>query len=112
MKITLRKTVECTFDTTVERKRIANAFKDQKDVQDKLYKLMDLVEREKWEEAYEELHGEWWDGRDTRQECPRLEFVGMLKHDSHFFDIWATYLDLILNMRDYPDVYKIVSKTV
>ena len=108
MEITLQKTVTITFDTAIERERIAKAFKDRKDIRVKLDKLMDLIEQEKWTDAMKELEGEWWNGRDEKQECPRLEYVGLIHHLSPHFSNWMSYSDLVVYMCDHPSVYKII----
>lgn len=110
MKMTIQKTVLLQFDTDVERTRINNVFKSKGDkkTKDYLLKLMDLIEGQKWDEALQELQGEWWDGRDEKRECPRLEFVGMLHHNSPFFDKWISYTDLVLSMVNHPKNYKVV----
>jgi len=108
MKMTIQKTSEFTIDTAKERKRINNAFVDRPLTQKKLLKLMDLVEQEKWKHALKELESKWWLGRDKDQECPRLEFVGLLKSEGT--NHWDSYIDLILRMNACPDVYKVMKK--
>ena len=110
MKITIEKTAQITIDTSVERKRINKAFKDDKITRQKLHELMDLIENEQWEKAGQELEGSWWQGRDEKLECPRLEFVGMIHSDSPFFSSWITYEDLIANFYNYPKNYKVILK--
>ena len=110
MKITLQKTGTMTFDTAIERKRISKAFKDRKDIKEKLNKLMDLIEQEKWTEALKELKSKWWQEHDDKDECPRLEYIGMIHHNSPFFNNRFTYIELVINMCDHPENYKIISK--
>ena len=111
MKMTIEKSFEFTIDTGKERQRIEECFnvKGKKTTYKKLLKLMDLVEAEKWEEAEAELDGEWWNGRDRDQECPRAEFIGMLDTDG-LDGSWDTYANLIWRMVRHPDVYKVVKK--
>ena len=109
MKMTIEKAFTFTVDTAKERKRIKGGFTHNKAAQKKLLKLMDLVEAEKWEAAYEFLESKWWQGRDKEYECPRLEFLGMLD-SAGLDDAWATYGDLIWRMSHHPDTYKVVRK--
>jgi len=109
MKITIQKTSIFTFNTQEERKRINECFKDKPLMHKKLLKLMDLIEAEKWVEASNELESKWWMGRDKEQECPRLEFIGMLEADGDI-DTWTTYDNLIWNMVNYPETYKLIEK--
>lgn len=111
MKITIEKTAQLTIDTALERKRINKAFKDDKETRQHLHELMDLVENYEWEKACKQLEGKWWQGRDEKQECPRLEFVGMIVTDSPFFSSWMTYIDLIANFQHYPKNYKVIKTT-
>ena len=76
-----------------------------KTTQKKLLKLMDLVEKQKWDEAEAELNSKWWRGRDKNLECPRLEFVGLL--NSEGADNWDSYINLIWKMNNNPDVYTV-----
>ena len=114
MKMTIEKTAQLTIDTQAERERIKKCFRNDKETRDHLNAFMDLVEACKWEEALKELDGDWWQGRDGRQECPRLEFIGMVckrdKSPSAFFDPWMTYIDLVVNMYEYPKNYKITKE--
>jgi len=107
MKITIQKSSTFTIDTAKERKRINKYFKDKKMMQKKLLKLMDLVEAEKWVEAGKELDGKYWSGIDKEQECPRLEFIGILDASGDI-DPWATYINVIFNMVNYPKTYKVI----
>ena len=109
MKFKFEKHAELIIDTSIERRRIDKAFSKKKDqeIKIKLHELMDLVENCKWAEALKTIESEWWQGRDKEMECPRLEFIGLIKHTSWFFDNHMDYIDLILNMNDYPDVYKV-----
>jgi len=109
MKMTIEKAFTFTIDTGKERKRIEECFKDRKMMKKKLLKLMDLVEAEKWEAAYKELEGKYWNGYDAEQECPRVEFIGMLDADG-LDDPWDTYTSLIWRMVKHPDIYKVVKK--
>ena len=110
MKMIIQKTSEFTIDTAKERRRINEAFKDRKEIRDKLLQLMDLVEAEKWEEAERTLNDEWWDGRDEDQECPRLEFVGLLDAKGFGVNNWDSYANLIWRMQKYPEVYKVINR--
>jgi len=108
MKMIIQKSFDFTIDTGPERERIHNAFSDRPEIRGKLIHLMDLVEAEKWKEARKELESDWWQGRDEDQECPRLEFVGLL-HSEDLDDAWASYTDLIWRMTEYSDIYKVRS---
>ena len=110
MKMIIQKTACLEIDTDIEKARINKAFKSKKDEENRehLLKLMDLIEEQKWEEAVKELKEEWWDGRDEKRECPRLEFIGCVHHDSPFFDRWISYTDLVLTMVNFPNNYKVV----
>jgi len=105
--MTIQKSFEFTIDTAKERRRINEGFKDNPETQKKLLQLMDLVEAEKWEEAERTLNDEWWDGRDEEQECPRLEFVGLL--GSEGIDPWTSYAQLIWYMHN-SQIYKVTNK--
>jgi len=109
MKMTIQKSVTFTIDTGKERKRIQECFgnSDSKMMKKKLLKLMDLVEAEKWKEAYKELEGKYWNGYDAEQECSRLEFIGLLEGEGDI-DGWASYANLIWNMVNRADNYKVV----
>ena len=107
MKIIIQKASTFTVDTGAERKRIERCFKGDKTMRKKLLNLMDLVEAEKWKEAYKELEGKYWNGYDAEQECSRLEFIGLLEGEGDI-DGWASYANLIWNMVNRADNYKVV----
>ena len=111
MKLTIEKRFEFAVDTDKERKRIEKAFKKDLETKQKLNELMDLIEAEKWKEAWKELTGKWWQGRDKEQECPRLEFAGLLIPSSNNIDHWMSYIDLVMMFVDYPESYRVVGKT-
>jgi hypothetical protein len=108
MKMTIQKCFTVTIDTSKERKRIERCFnvKGRRRIYMKLMYLMDLIESEKWKEAERELASDWWQGRDRKDECPRLEYIGMYRTESD----WDNYISLIIRMANYPDVYKVVKK--
>lgn len=114
MKLTIEKTAKLTIDTAAERERIRKAFRNDKETRDHLNAFMDLVEACKWESALAELNTKWWQGRDKEQGCPRLEFIGFVRSrklsPSAFFDPWMTYMDLVVNMYEYPKNYKMIVK--
>jgi hypothetical protein len=93
---------QISFDTNSERDRIKAAFSDHKDpmVKQKLLELIDMVEKTEWQKAYEELtlNNGWWQGYDDEDECPRLEYVGTVKHNSLFLNRHTTYYELICLM--------------
>jgi hypothetical protein len=109
MKITIEKAFTFTVDTSKERKRIKSCWAKSSTTRKKLLKLMDLVEAEKWQEAEDELDGKWWSGRDAKQECPRLEFVGMLDCGIDSCG-WDTYANLIWRMVRHPETYTVLEK--
>jgi hypothetical protein len=78
MKMKIVKTQEFVIDLAPERERIKQAFKKKRDweTRDHLNELMDLIENQEWQKAYDLLDGDWWQGRDTIKECSRLEFIG------------------------------------
>lgn len=110
MKLTIEKRFEFVVDTSTERKRIAKAFRNDKETRDRLTLLMDLIEGGCWKEAKAELESEWWDGRDAKQECPRMEFIGMLDCDSPFIDRWTSYGTLVYSMAELSQTYKLIKK--
>ena len=110
MKLTIQKSFEFVVDTSLERKRIEKAFKTDKDTRDHLILLMDLIEGGCWKEAKAELEGKWWDGYDKELECPRVEFIGMLRCTSEHVNTMASYVDLIYAMVDCPHIYKLIRK--
>ena len=107
MKLKLTKTATLEFDTAIERKRIAKAFKHDKETREKLYEIMDLVEKQEWSKALGLLQGKWWKGYDKKLECSRLEFVGMICHNSPFFENHISYIDIITNCLWHSEVYKV-----
>ena len=111
-KIHIEKRATLCLDTSFERKRIEKAFSGDKVTKAKLNELMDAVEACEWKRAMELVSDEWWSGRDARQECPRLEFIGLLfgaKNPApEGFSHNASYLDLILSFNDNPEIYKVL----
>lgn len=93
--MTFEKREVFTVDTGKERNRISKAFKEDKETRDKLNEFMNLVEAQEWKKAYDELEGEWWQGDDKEDECPRLEFIGFLHVDGK---PWVSYIDLVYAM--------------
>lgn len=108
MKLLVTKTCVGVLDTDRERKRIAEAFKDDTETQKKLTELMDAIEALDWKKARNLLESKWWQGRDKEQECPRAEFLGMLNlkdpenpnHPARGFDTWAGYDELVFVMTE------------
>ena len=106
MRFLLTKTCEGVFDTGLERKRITNVFRRDPETRAKLLELMDAIETGRWQDAVDMLESEWWNGRDAKRECPRAEFIGMVKlesrtcpgHPAYGFDYWATYAHLVWKM--------------
>jgi len=110
MKLTIEKRFEFVVDTSTERERIKKAFKNKKETQAKLNMLMDYVEAGDWQKAKAELNSEWWDGYDSKDECPRLEYIGIIKTDCPFIDRWTSWGTLILSMAELPQYYKLIKK--
>ena len=112
MKISIQKTASVTIDTSIERRRIDNAFTCKGDnvPRQKLHKLMDLIEAENWKGAHKELRSKWWRGYDDKAGCPRLEFVGLIEIHSPFFEHHITYDDLINSFVEHPANYKVIGK--
>lgn len=112
MKMILQKTVELEIDTDIERKRIDVAFKNETDstTREKLHELMDLIEKQDWNGAKLFIESKWWQGYDNNDECPRLEFIGWIHHQSPFFNNNLSYIDIIYSMINYPNNYKIIRK--
>lgn len=108
MKLLVTKTCVGVLDTDRERKRIASAFADQPEVQKKLTELMDAVEALDWKLAEKLLASKWWQGRDSKQECHRAEFLGMLNLQNperpgwmaDGFDTWSGYDQLVFALSD------------
>jgi hypothetical protein len=107
------------LDIDAERIRINNVFKGKKykETKERLHALMDAIEDEKWQKAYDMLEGEWWNGRDEKLECPRVEFIGspaldMKNEDIGMFEMWASYADVVCYFVNHPKNYKIVKKEV
>ena len=105
MKFLLSKSCQGVFDTATERQRIKEAFKNDKETRKRLLALIDAVEAGQWGKAAKMLAGKWWQGRDKKEECHRLEFCGMLNlmvpgqsKLANGFDHWADYADLIYVM--------------
>lgn len=106
MQFKITKIHEGILDTNIERQRISKAFKDDPETHQQLTELLDAVEEMDWKKAYQLLSSEWWKGRDEKQECYRLEFIGFLKlkdlyRPNNFaigFDHCGDYSDLILAM--------------
>jgi hypothetical protein len=111
MKMTIQRTASLDLDISEERKRIDKCFKGRSDnsLNNNLHHLMDLIEKQEWNKAKEEIEGEWWCGYDTDRECPRLEYIGMVKPNSRFFDPWLTYIDVVYMMADNPENHKVIS---
>ena len=78
-----------------------------------LLKMIELAMKMKKDPAKyaKELSGKWWQGRDKKFECPRLEFIGMVKHSSPFFSSWFSFIDLVFAFCNYPDNYKVEKVT-
>ena len=102
MKLKITKVCEAILDTDIERQRISKAFRDNPETQQQLTILLDAIEEMNWEKAYQLLDSKWWNGRDKKLECPRLEFIGGLKlrcpdcsKSAIGFENWLNYLDLV-----------------
>ena len=110
MKLVIQKSFEFVVNTAYERARIEKAFKKDNVTRGKLTLLMDLIEAGFWQGAKAELEGEWWNGRDKRLECPRLEFIGLVKCNHPHIDRWMSYRELVYAIDDSPDMYKLIRK--
>ena len=112
MKLKITQIKEAIIDTTDERKRIKKVFKDKQDktTREKLYKLMDLIEKGEWEKALKEVDGKWWSGYDRNVHCPRLEFIGFINDKNYTFGSTASYLDLIWQMNNKNVNMKVVNE--
>lgn len=108
MNITIEKTAQLVIDTSIERKRITKAFRNDPVTQKNLNKFMDLVEACEWEKAGKELESKWWNGYDDKAGCPRFEFIGLIENRSRFFSNNASYIDLVYEMNMYPKNYRVV----
>jgi len=111
MKITIEKRAQEVIDTARERARINKAFRNDPETKEKLNLLMDAVEAGKWKEAMAMLESKWWQGDDKKQECPRLEFVGMLFSSDNVprhFSFHSSYIDLITWFAECPENYTVV----
>jgi hypothetical protein len=94
------------MDTESERQRIKKAFRNDPETRRRLTLLMDAIEAMDWEKANRMLSDKWWQGRDEKCECSRLEFVGMADfrnpkmagHSADGFDRWAEYGQLVYMM--------------
>ena len=108
MKLLVTKTCVGVLDTDRERKRIAEAFKDDPEAMGKLTELMDAIEALDWKLAKKLLASKWWQGRDPEQECHRAEFLGMLnlkdpedpKLPAMGFDTFASFDELVFVMTE------------
>jgi len=98
----MQKTKYFTVNPEQEKERIKSSFADDLDTRDHLLELMDLIEQEKWEQAYDLLGGLWWRDRDPELECPRYEFIGNIES----MGPWYSYLDLIKDI-----LFSVDSKT-
>ena len=111
MKLILTKVCQGVIDTEHERQRIKEAFKGESEIRRRLTLLMDAIEAQDWKKAREMLGNKWWNGRDRKRECPRVEFIGMLNmmnpkrrgHPANGFDVWASYGDLADRMARKPE---------
>ena len=109
MKLKITKVCEGIFDTDIERERIAKAFKKYPKIREQLTKLVDAIEERNWDNAYQLVTNEWWQGYDDDYECSRLEFIGFLRlKDPDIpeqvplgFEYGMTYLDLIMYMNSH-----------
>jgi len=110
MQLVIQKSFEFVVNTASERARIKKAFKNDKVTRSKLTLLMVLIETGCWQSAKEELEGKWWNGRDKRLECPRLEFIGLVNCNHPHIDPWISYRELVYAMADSPDIYKLIRR--
>lgn len=106
MKLLIIKTVE--IDTSWERKRIDKSFKKDKDIQEHLHELMDLIEACNWGECINVLNTDWWKEYDPKGEHSRLEFIGGMHDKDGNYVGYAneSYLNLIENMFARSNEYK------
>lgn len=105
MKITVEKICRSVIDTAKERKRINNAFRDDKKTRDVLNQFMDAVEDLNWEKAGDILYGDWLQSYDAKRGCSRSEFIGLLHATSQnginapsVFEHRDSYIDLVYVM--------------
>ena len=102
MRLLITKTFQGVLDTERERQRIKKAFRRDPETRRHLTLFMDAIEDGDWKKANRMLSSKWWQGRNKKMECPRLEFVGMLDlqnpkmpgHPADGFDHWSGYQDL------------------
>jgi hypothetical protein len=102
MRFLITKTCQGIMDTESERQRIKKAFRNDPETRRRLTLLMDAIEAMDWEKANRMLSSKWWQGRDKKYECFRLEFVGMFElqnpkmpgHPAGGFEIRSGYRDL------------------
>ncbi|MFA5312752.1 MAG: hypothetical protein WC375_05435 [Methanomassiliicoccales archaeon] len=102
----ITKTCIGTIDTSIERKRILKAFKNDPETKEELTKLMDAIESQNWELAEKLLNSKWWQGQDEKRECPRYEFIGFLNvtnitdqsRPANGFSMDGSYADLVFAM--------------
>jgi len=107
MKITIERCERFVIDTKPERDRINKAFRDRPDIKKRLDKLMDLIEACKWEAAGKELCDVWWNEHDSKDECIRFEYIGMVDRNCGF-DHWIGYGDLVDLMINCSSIYKVI----
>jgi hypothetical protein len=111
----ITKTCVGTIDTSIERKRILKAFKNEPETRKELTKLMDAIESQNWKLAEKLLNSKWWQGQDEKRECSRYEFIGSLNvvdvidHSipASGFNIGSSYADLVFVMRNSPKQIKL-----
>lgn len=109
MKLVIEKTATLLVDTSIERKRINKAFKQDPTIQKKLNKLLDMVENQQWKLAAKEVDSKWWRSYDNKHGCHRLEFIGLINTRSNvFFANGLNYMDLIYSFTNYPKNYKVL----
>lgn len=108
MRFLVTKTCQGVMDTKDERNRIKKAFRRDPETRRHLMLLMDAIDAMDWVKANRMLSSKWWQGRDKKCECPRLEFVGMLQlqnpkmlaYPADGFELRAGYSTLVYVMNE------------
>jgi len=117
MKLKITKTYTGYMDTSLERKRIDEAFKDTPKVRAKLHEFMDAFEAMDWTKAEKLMDSKWWKGYDTKEGCPRKEYLGLsdIRDENGKicggFDVWLNYEDIVWALLYRPKNYKMETIT-
>ena len=118
MRLLITKTFAGVVDTAKERARIREAFRGDPVTRKKLTELMDAVEALDWKRAERLLLSKWWQGRDRRQGCPRVEFIGLLdaqatengpRVPAWGFDVMSSYINLVAWMNSGPAPDRVIT---